>query len=204
MLSTLTTPLRNAAPLPTAASTQAPPCKGTARPTASEAQIRAVIAENGPALRRFTLSLVNGDSTRAEELYQETLIRAWQHPEAIAASASYSSFRPWLFTVSRRIAIDCERARRARPQESDENAALELISDGADAFERILNVQAVREALMALGPDHRDVLVCLYYKGLSGQDAAKELGVPLGTVKSRAHYAVKMMEQLLAQNGYVQ
>ncbi|MFD9541369.1 sigma-70 family RNA polymerase sigma factor [Streptomyces sp. NPDC060022] len=166
--------------------------------------MRAIIEENGPALRRFTLSLVNGDTTRAEELYQETLIRAWQHPEAIAASASYSSFRPWLVTVSRHIAIDCERARKARPQEADSNAALELIAEGTDAFERILNVQAVRAALMELGPDHREVLVCLYYRGMSGQDTAKELGVPLGTVKSRAHYAVKMMGQALTRNGYVQ
>src|SRR5262245_6337259 len=64
---------------------------------------------HGAALTRFALKLTLGERQRAEDIVQETLVRAWRHPEVVAAGTS--AIRPWLFTVTRHVAIDMWRGR---------------------------------------------------------------------------------------------
>jgi RNA polymerase sigma-70 factor (ECF subfamily) len=78
---------------------------------ADEAFVRALYAEHGGALLRYALHLTGGDRQRAEDLVQETIVRAWRHPEALADRPA----RPWLFAVARNLAVDSYRARQARP-----------------------------------------------------------------------------------------
>ena len=87
-----------------------------------EALVRALYAEHAAPLLRYALRLTSGDRQRAEDIVQETLLRAWLHPEAIAERPA----RPWLFAVARNLAVDSHRARNARPREVGE-AALELV-----------------------------------------------------------------------------
>jgi RNA polymerase sigma-70 factor, ECF subfamily len=176
--------------------------KSLPRRTATAAQMEALIEMHGAALQRFTLSLTNGNRVRAEELAQETLIRAWRHPEALESSAEYFSFRPWLFKVARRLAIDAQRARDARPQETDDSTLEQMPQLSTDVFERITDIALVRQALKALTPEQRDVLVCTYFRGLSGPETSEVLGIPVGTVKSRAHYALKALQAELRSRGF--
>ncbi len=92
---------------------------------ADEAFVRALYAEHGGALLRYALHLTGGDRQRAEDLVQETIVRAWRHPEALADRPA----RPWLFAVARNLAVDSYRARQARPPETAQ-AALELLPCG--------------------------------------------------------------------------
>ena len=80
---------------------------------ADEAFIRALYAEHGRALLRYALHLTWGDRHRAEDLVQETIVRAWRHPQAVADRP----VRPWLFAVARNLAVDAEgvRSRRRQP-----------------------------------------------------------------------------------------
>ena len=87
---------------------------------ADEAFVRALYAEHGGALLRYALHLAGGDRQRAEDLVQETIVRAWRHPEALAGRPA----RPWLFAVARNLAVDSYRARQARPQEAGMPATL--------------------------------------------------------------------------------
>ena len=80
---------------------------------ADDAFIRALYAEHGGALLRYALHLTGGDRQRAEDLVQETIVRAWRHPEALADRPA----RPWLFAVARNLAVDAYRARQSRPPE---------------------------------------------------------------------------------------
>ncbi|MGK5632241.1 sigma-70 family RNA polymerase sigma factor [Streptomyces sp. URMC 123] len=150
--------------------------------------------EHGRALFGFLLGLTYGDRQRAEDLVQETLVRAWQHPEAL--ESTHESMRPWLFTVARRLAIDARRARRARPHEVGDHV-LENASAAVDHVERSVAALDVRQALGSLSRDHRAVLVEVYFRGLSVIEAAEVLGIPPGTVKSRTYYALRALRSAL-------
>lgn len=150
--------------------------------------------EHGRPLLSFLLRLCDGDRQRAEDLVQETFVRAWQHPEALRAD--YESVRPWLFTVGRRLAIDARRARLARPPEIG-GTVLESARVCADHAERSAAALDVREAVATLSPEHRAVLLHVYFRGASVAEAAAALGIPPGTVKSRAYYALRALRRVL-------
>ena len=129
---------------------------------------------------------------------QETLFRAWRNPQSMHPARG--SVRPWLWTVARNLVVDGERARRARPQEIGEPvAALAPVDDGID---RALAAQVVLDALTTLTPEHRAALVETYYRGRSVAEAARSLGVPEGTVKSRTYYALRNLKSALEERGF--
>jgi RNA polymerase sigma-70 factor, ECF subfamily len=157
--------------------------------------VRTLYAEHAGPLLRYALHLTSGDRQRAEDIVQETLLRAWQHPDAIAERPP----RPWLFAVARNLSVDAYRARKARPREVGE-AALELIP-APDEADRALESWAVADALKALRPEHRNVLLETYYRGRSVAEAAVILGIPAGTVKSRTFYALRALKLALEERG---
>jgi RNA polymerase sigma-70 factor (ECF subfamily) len=140
---------------------------------------------------------MGGDRQRAEDIVQETLLRAWRHPEALAADRG--SARPWLCTVARNLAVDAHRSRRARPPEVGADA-LSVVAV-PDEAERVLEGWIVADALRALSPEHRDVIVETYYRGKSVAEAAVALRIPPGTVKSRTYYALRALRLALAERG---
>ncbi|MGW0993321.1 sigma-70 family RNA polymerase sigma factor [Streptomyces sp. NPDC002520] len=173
----------------TAATTTSP------RATTAGHTLAALQREHGRPLFAMLLRLCDGDRQRAEDLVQETLVRAWQHPEALYAE-DFDSVRPWLLTVARRLAIDARRARQARPPEiCDEVPENARVTD--DHAERAAARLDVRDAVKTLTPEHRDVLVLVYLRGASVAEAAKTLGIPPGTVKSRAYYALRALRRAL-------
>ncbi|MZD05538.1 sigma-70 family RNA polymerase sigma factor [Streptomyces sp. SID5785] len=163
-------------------------------PRTTETDLAQVQREHGGPLYAFLLRLCDGDRQRAEDLVQETFVRAWQHPEALRSA--HESVRPWLFTVGRRLAIDARRARLARPAEVG-GAVLDSARVCADHAERSAATLDVREAVATLSPEHRAVLLEVYFKGASVAEAARTLGIPAGTVKSRAYYALRALRRVL-------
>src|SRR5258708_27824170 len=115
----------------------------------AEELVRALYAEHAAALLRFTLRMTDGDRQRAEDIVQETLLRAWLHPEAISERPA----RPWLFAVARNLAVDAYRARRARPHGVG-GGALEL-GAAPDEADRALGSWAGADPLRFLRPEHR-------------------------------------------------
>ncbi|WP_066953041.1 sigma-70 family RNA polymerase sigma factor [Streptomyces lushanensis] len=166
----------------------------TATETTDERALKELQRAHGPALMTFLLGLTYGDRQRAEDLAQETLVRAWQHPEAF--EAPFDSMRPWLFTVGRRLAIDARRSRMARPSEVSDGV-LAATPDPEDRTESAVAVLDVRKAVKTLSRDHREVLVQIYFRGLSVGETARALGIPEGTVKSRSYYALRALSRSL-------
>jgi RNA polymerase sigma-70 factor, ECF subfamily len=167
-------------------------------PARDEQLLRELFDEHAPAVLAYALRLTDGDRGRAEDVVQETLLRAWRHPEAMAAERG--SPRPWLFAVARRVAVDAHRRRLARPREVGDEP-LALLPAPVDDLERALESWLVADALSALSPAHREVLVETYFRGRTVSEAAEVLGIPAGTVKSRTHYALQALRLALLERG---
>lgn len=155
--------------------------------------------EHAAALWSFCLHLTSGDRSRAEDVAQETLLRAWRNVEVLTETRG--SIRSWLFTVARNIVIDEWRTRRSRSEfPTDDVPEVHATQDGSD---ELLLSWVVAEALTRLSADHRSVLVECYYRGHPVAEAARRLGIPEGTVKSRTHYALRALRLALEELGVV-
>jgi RNA polymerase sigma-70 factor, ECF subfamily len=181
------------APAPALRSVPTPPAERM-----DEATFCAVCQEHVPGLLGYVTRLTFGDRQAAEDVVQETLLRAWQHPEAL--SPERTSIRPWLFAVARNLVIDRRRAKSKRPTEVSD-AALASTPTAIDDLDAALTSWTVQHALAGLSPDHRSVLVEVYYRGRSVAEAATALGVPPGTVKSRTYYALRALRLALQESG---
>jgi RNA polymerase sigma-70 factor (ECF subfamily) len=161
-----------------------------------EVLIRLLYQEHGRALLAYATRLT-GDPQIAEDVVQETLIRAWRHARNLVEEKG--SVRGWLLTVARNIVTDRLRARSVRPTEVAESPMTVPVE--GDHAEGVVNTMVVMEALEALSREHREVLVELYYRGRSVTEASKILGVPPGTVKSRTHYALRALREIMGAAG---
>lgn len=172
--------------------------KDMAASRTDERLLRALFDEHAGALLSYALRLTQGDRGRAEDVVQETLLRAWRHPQVL--DPARGDARSWLFTVARRIAIDAHRRRQARPQEVADGV-LASIPTGEDDIDHALESWLVADALTALSPAHREVLLETYFRDRSVGEAARVLGVREGTVKSRTHYALQALRLALQERG---
>lgn len=162
------------------------------------ALLKALHDEHATALWHYVLHLTGGDRSRAEDVVQETLFRAWRRPAVLAQKES--SARGWLFTVARNIVVDGWRADRRRPATSTESVPEPLEPDATD---RALQSMVVAEAMRRLSHDHGAVLLECYYRGCTAAQAAARLDIPIGTVKSRLHYALHALRLVLEEMGVV-
>jgi RNA polymerase sigma-70 factor (ECF subfamily) len=136
------------------------------------------------------------DPETAEEIVQETMLSVWRKAHLFAESKG--SFSTWVFTIARNLRIDKLRRNAVwrdmgsepedRPSEDD---------SPYDEVQRQQQREHVLEALETLTPDQYDVVRLAYIEGLTHTEIAEQLGVPLGTVKSRMRLAYgKIRERL--------
>jgi RNA polymerase sigma-70 factor (ECF subfamily) len=160
--------------------------------------LRVLQDEHGDALFTHAVRLTGGDRQRAENLAQETLLRAWRHPEVL--DPERGAVRSWLFTTARNLAMDAWQRRETRPAE----VVTDMLPEpppSADEADRAVEAWTVAEALGRLSLPHREVLVNCFYQGRSVAEAAARLGVPAGTVKSRTHFALRSLRMALNEMG---
>jgi RNA polymerase sigma-70 factor (ECF subfamily) len=148
-------------------------------------------------LMAYVLRLTAGDRQQAEDVVQETMLRAWR--QAGQLDLTEPSLMPWLATVARRIVIDDKRRKSARPAEMGDGM-LEN-APAADSTDELLRKVLVAEALRSLSAAHREVLNETILRDRTVNDAAEALGIPVGTVKSRVYYALKALRVVLAERG---
>jgi RNA polymerase sigma-70 factor (ECF subfamily) len=151
----------------------------------------------GRPLLAYTLKLTGHDRHWAEDVVQETLIRAWRNADKLDRQPEM--LRAWLHTVARRIVIDGWRSRKARPQEVEE-ADAEAIGV-PDESDRTLSAMVVYEALQRISPEQREAVLQTYLCDRTVNEVAATLGVPPGTVKSRIYHAVRALRRALRDRG---
>jgi len=162
------------------------------------ALMQELYAEHAGALWRYTLRLT-GDSARAEDVVQETLLRAWQHPHVFEASER--SPRAWLFRVARNMIIDERRSARFRKEVCSLDGSGESEQCGPDEVGAALDRLMTGDALSQLSPEHRAVVRRSYYLGWTTAQIAEDLHIAEGTVKSRMHYGLRALRLALQEMG---
>ena len=163
--------------------------------SADEAGLRSAFLAHGGELYGYARRSL-GDSGAAEDVVQETFIRAWRARDRF--DTSIGTLRTWLFTIARRVVIDHARSRavrRAEPLPVD-------IALADDEVEMAMVGWQVEEAMRHLRPEHRHVLVETYFRGRPGRDIAEALKIPEGTVRSRLFYALRTLRLTLEEMGW--
>jgi len=148
----------------------------------------------GPLIKAFALSGSSLSAAHADELVQEVMIKVWQkaggfNPEKAAAST-------WVYTIARNCRTDMfRRLQKFDTQLAAEDLNIELEEE--EPFAVLHNrrgADRVRELMGQLPPDQAQILAKVYMEGKSHSEAAAELDLPLGTVKSRVRLAIQKLQ----------
>ena len=148
-------------------------------PPDDDARLTALYDAHAAPVWRYVVRLT-GDRAGADDVVQETLLRAW------------------MITVARNLVVDEARSARRRHEQVVADLPERARGDDTDAlFDALL----IEEALATLSTDHRAVIVKAYYGGLSTAQTAAALDIPEGTVKSRLHYGLRALRLALQERG---
>jgi RNA polymerase sigma-70 factor (ECF subfamily) len=139
-----------------------------------------------------------GDRGAADELVQNVFTSVWRHAESY--DQRRGSVRTWMYRIARNAIIDRHRRSSVRPgpaaldqDDTNEPAALD------QSIEQIALRWQVTAALARLTPDHREVVRLAHYEGMTMREIAEAKGVALGTIKSRAWYAIRSLRLALEE-----
>jgi RNA polymerase sigma-70 factor, ECF subfamily len=164
-----------------------------------EAGVRDAYRAHGAELFRFAVQSLH-DRGLAEEAVQETFVRAWRHCDRY--DAAVASLRTWLFAIVRNVIIDMARARSVRPglaPGEDPGTQVVDLTDHADA---VLTTWQLDEALGRISPEHRVAIVETNYRNRPYAEVAAELGIPVGTLRSRVFYGLRALRLALEEMGW--
>jgi len=140
------------------------------------------------------------DPEEARDVAQEALVRLWEHRGKVEIPAA----RSWLMTTTHHLCVDRLRRRTRRPEVDQESLVVPLADDGPDP-QRLAaasqTARAIHRALSALAEQDRTVVVMREMQGMSYDEIARALEVPLGTLKARLHRARERLRRQLSGVG---
>lgn len=166
-----------------------------------EEEIHAAYRLYGAELYRFVLRGL-GDPGAAQDVTQETFLKAWRHADRY--DPELSSLRVWLFGIARNTMIDHARASGARPWQSrlmSPPVVQELEGSRDDETERLLDAWVVEEGLRRLADHHREAIVQTHLRDRPYDEVAAELGIPVGTLRSRVFYGLRALREAMDEMG---
>jgi len=148
----------------------------------------------GAALHGIILRVVQ-NTDLAQEVLQDTFVKIWRN----AAAYDPSKGRPftWMMNIARNTAIDMVRSAAVRHSTSIRSLDDHVYGVGHDDVREKLDDAGVRDVVVHLKPEHRELIDMAYYQGYSQQEIADNTGLPLGTVKSRTRAALLELRSLL-------
>jgi RNA polymerase sigma-70 factor (ECF subfamily) len=141
------------------------------------------------------------DATAAEDCLQDAFVQVWRnnasyHPER-------GSVKSWLLTIVRNAAIDRHRGKEGRSRQDRPIDEVDyLLSESDDPHElavESLQAEQIKAAIEALPDEQREAITLAFFNGLTHQEIAERIGVPLGTVKGRMRLGLRKMRQQLVE-----
>ncbi|MGO9389039.1 sigma-70 family RNA polymerase sigma factor [Rhodoblastus sp.] len=162
---------------------------------ASGPRLKDLLLAEIPSLRAFALSL-SGNSDRADDLVQDTLMKAWANASSFLEG---TNMRAWLFTIMRNTFFSQYRKSRREVQDVDGEAASRLVAMPDQLAH--LDFVDFKAHLDRLPPDQREALVLIGASGFSYEEAAEICGCAVGTIKSRVNRARRRLMEMLSLNS---
>jgi RNA polymerase sigma-70 factor (ECF subfamily) len=154
--------------------------------------VRDAVLAAVPSLRAFAISL-SGNVDRADDLVQETLLRALANIDSFQPGTNMSA---WLFTILRNL-FRSEYRKRRREVEDGDGSYAETLKSQPEQSSRV-EFEEFRTALAKLPPDQREALILVGASGFSYEEAAEICGCAVGTIKSRVNRARSRLADLLS------
>jgi RNA polymerase sigma-70 factor (ECF subfamily) len=166
---------------------------------AGSLDVRAAYTAHGPELYRFALRQL-GDGGAAQDVVQEVFLRAWRAADSY--DPELASLRTWLFAIARNVVVDEARRFAVRPWQRDLTDGSDLPAHaGAAEQDALVDTWVVEEALRRIGEDHRTAIVQTHLRGRPHAEVAAELGIPVGTLRSRVFYGLKALRLAMEEMG---
>jgi RNA polymerase sigma-70 factor (ECF subfamily) len=178
-----------------------------------ESLLRLIIKSNDQALSAlydrygrlvYSIALNSlGDSSLAEEVTQDVFLRVWQR--AVTYDIQQSRVVTWLASIARHRAIDILRQQRVRPESTSLSWADIVPNDPPDdqnvedEAEWKARRQRIQQAMAQIPEEQRLALGLSYFRAMSHQEIADQLGIPLGTIKTRIRLGLQKLRQILEE-----
>lgn len=137
------------------------------------------------------LARLTGDTDAAEDLVQDLFVIVWRDAKRFRGQ---SSVRTWLFGIAHHLGVTALRRKRMLPLDESVRNSLAAPCPGPDDLAALaIDRERLTRAIETLSVAHRAVIELVFYHGLARAEVAQTLGCPLGTVKSRLHYALRAL-----------
>ena len=152
-----------------------------------------------PLIKAFALNGSAMSASHCDELVQEVMIKVWQ--KASAYNAEKAAASTWIYTIARNCRTDMYRRLQKfdTPISAEDIWPDEVEETPLVAVQQKRDAERVKELLQELPHDQAQVIAKVYMEGKSHSEVAGELGLPLGTVKSRVRLAMKKLQLLVEQ-----
>ncbi len=162
---------------------------------ADKRAFKAIFEHFSPRLKSFMLRQ-GAEMPLAEEIVQETMVKVWRKADQFNPSKASAS--TWIFTIARNVRIDLLRKiNRPEPDMNDPAFVDEPQAHPADILSAEQQAARLRNVIAELPEDQQNVLRLAFFEDKAHPEVASELGIPLGTVKSRVRLAVKRIRKEL-------
>ncbi len=158
----------------------------------SEVAFNALYDNYSPALYGIVMKIVNSEEA-AQDVLQDSFVKIWKHFSNF--DRTKGTLFTWLLNVARNTAIDYNRSKHVKYQIRTTDSIVSIIENQSTSksFDHI----GVKEAMVYLKPEYKEVIEILFFGGYTQEEASKELNLPLGTLKTRARTAIRDLRLLL-------
>jgi RNA polymerase sigma-70 factor (ECF subfamily) len=163
-------------------------------------QAFSVIYDNYSAALYGVINRIIGDEEQASDILQESFVKIWKNSEGY--DASKGRLFTWMLNIARNSAIDATRSKQHKAEGKNRNLedSVRLINKARSSATSTDHI-GLKEVVEKLKPEYRQIIDLLYYGGYTQEEVAKELGIPLGTVKTRSRAALLTLRELMRERN---
>lgn len=161
------------------------------------AAIACIIQKYGGALYTSILKIVKTEAV-AKDLFQDACVKIWKNADAY--DPEKGRLFTWLLNIARNTALDKARTKKFKTQQTSENLETTVYDSIKHSEEMKIADVGLDRAMLKLDEKYRQVIDALYLQGYTQREATKVLGLPLGTLKTRAQTAIKKLREMIKEN----